>query len=829
MKRMNIKPRHKRRLFWTIIALIGLFFIGLICIPPFINLNKMRPVLESKLYEQTGIKTHINGDINFSLLGTATIVAHNITVPNGEIASISFSVPLTQMFNLQNTKLNQDIFVNKANLKLDELFTTPTSQTNQILISNSNVNFMNHDYKIIRGVISGNTLRAQVRTQQHKYDLEYNNGEFLIINSNDNLHIRGTLFPNGGAAGEMSIATNNINKWFEFENPKITTPVSLSMEFEWDGKYGFDFTNIRANNYTGSVKLLDSGIRVLTFNSENADINLSFIMNDETMLNKTNFNLDFMGQIKFQDNTFSKFKMIAMGRNDKLELNHVTTDNFELFGGTYDNTGLHNTKLSINNLPEKFSCNFSGTRKKWECKNYRYGNISGNISVDNGIFRITAKSTGKMPNEKIIRSLLQNIGDNGTMEFTFSDRAGTFVITPNQMIPKFRYAKNTTLPDINMNLDFLPEHMATQNGIYTTEGTKQTFIPENRQWMLEIDGDNFTITGLNYKHFLPNMDLRFLNDLPYAISGTFNGNNISDLHIMLSSQLLVGNFTKSGLTLETNELNLDKLINSSFRDDFESQKFLMNHPIATMFDFPVNISLSADSVILNSNEYKNFVYSLKPNTMVFSISDDDRGHMLTIIEKKKLDYDISIQLNKFKTTKPILDFETPLNINNSEITAEVRLKTSGQTANDLLYNLNGDIDITFIGGTISGLGFDNFYASADNLSVLNAEYALANALESGKTQIKKLKIVGKYKNGNFETTRPLTISMRHVDGTGAIFINNHILSGTFDFIMRGTAPKPEKISLDINENGKRTYSITNVINNLDIGFMRAFIKTHNKF
>ena len=137
--------------------------------------------------------------------------------------------------------------------------------------------------------------------------------------------------------------------------------------------------------------------------------------------------------------------------------------------------------------------------------------------------------------------------------------------------------------------------------------------------------------------------------------------------------------------------------------------------------------------------------------------------------------------------------------------------------------------MTVIGGTISGLGFDRFYASADALSVLNAEYALSYALETGATQIKKLKLIGKYRNGNFETTRPMTISMRHVEGVGAIFINNKITTGTFDFVLRGTAPKPANISLDINENGKRTYSITELINNLDIGFMRAFIKTHDKF
>jgi hypothetical protein len=824
---MKIKPRHKRRFFWSIIILIGLIIIGFICIPPFINLNKMKPVLESKLYEQTGIRMKINGDVNFSMLGYTTIIAHNIDVPNGKIGNISFSVPFNQIFNLQQAKLNQDISINNANLKITDLF--PYTTKHKINIYDAHIDFMNHDYHIIRGALDENKFNGHVRTAQHKYDIKYNNGEFIILNSNDNLHIRGTLFPDGGAAGEMSITTDNINKWFEFSHPKINEPVSLSMDFNWDGEYGFDFTNIHANGYTGSIKLLPSGFNSIHFKSDNANLDLSFIAYDKNMINKTNMNLDLYGKIKFKENIFSHVMVIAAGLNNKLEINHVICDNTELFGGTYDNDGLHDTKLQINNLGEKFSCMFSGTPNKWECKNFIYGNIKGNITTDNGIFKITASSTDKMPSNQTIRKLLTHIGDSGTIDFTFSDMSGTMVITPKQMIPKFSYAQNVTLTDVNLDMKFLPEFMNTSVGTYTSNGDKKTFIPQNQQWMLDISGENFSITGKNFKQWLPNLDLRFINNLPYAISGTYNDKNIGNLYIMIADHIISGVATKSGLTLYTQILNIDKFINQKFMDNYEEQKFLTNHPLATLFDMPINISLSADELIFNGQEYNNFVYALKPDTQTFSISDTNRGHLLGIIEKKKFDYDVSIQLNKFKTDGEFLKFNTPLNISNSTITGEIVLHTSGQTANDLIYNITGDLDLTFIGGEINGFGFDKFYASADQLNVLNAEYAISSAMESGITQIKKLKIYGKYSNGNFETTRPLTISMRHVEGVGGIFINKRIMTGTFDFVMRGTAPQPVKISLDINDNGRRSYSVNEIINNLDVGFMRAFIRTHNKY
>ncbi len=824
---MNIKSRHRRRTFWTIVVLLGVGLIGLVCIPPLLNLNKMRPVLQEKLQTQTGVPVKINGNVKFSLLGSGAIVAHNVEIPQGKIDTVSFSVPFKQIFNLTDATINPGINISNGNIKISELFPTPIS--NNINIYNTRIDFMNHEYKIVRGNLSNNKFTGQIRTPQHKYDINYDNGEFVIINSNDNLHIRGTLFADGGAAGEMSISTPDINKWFEFKNPKINEPVSLSMEFNWDGGYGFDFTNIVANDYTGNIKLLPDGYKYINFASDNANLDLSFIATDKSMLNNTGLSLDLSGKIKFQNNLFSKLKLNVSGENNSLTLKHVIMDNIELIGGTYDKNGLHDTKLQINNMSEKFNCIFSGTSQKWECKNFVYGDITGEITSDNGIFHITATSTEPMPKLQTIRKLVSRIGDNGTIDFTFSDMSGNMVVTPKQILPKYNFANDTTLRELNINLNFLPEFMFNTRGTYTQKDNKKTFIPQNKQWTLEINKNNFVITGTNFKQWLPGVDLRFLNDMAYAISGTFNNDTIGDLNIMIGDKILSGTATKSGITLDIDVLNLDNFISPLYREKYSEEKFLTNHPLATLFDLPINISLSANTMILENTKYRNFVYSLKPNIQVFSISDASRGNMLTIIEKKKFDYDISIQLNKFQVTGELLKFDAPFNIRNSTITAEVKLHTSGQTANDLVYNLSGDIDAILTGGTISGIGFDAFYAAADNLTILNAEYILGAALESGKTRLKKLKISGTYNSGNFETTRPFTISTAHVDGVGALFINNRVMTGTFEFVLRGTAPKPESIEMTLTESGRRQYSITNIINNLDIGYMRAFTRSNDKF
>ena len=90
-------------------------------------------------------------------------------------------------------------------------------------------------------------------------------------------------------------------------------------------------------------------------------------------------------------------------------------------------------------------------------------------------------------------------------------------------------------------------------------------------------------------------------------------------------------------------------------------------------------------------------------------------------------------------------------------------------------------------------------------------------------------IVGKYDNGNFITTEPFQISMRHIDGQGTIEIENGEMYTTLDLCMRGTSPTPSIIQVNILPNGLRRYSLSEIMINFDGDYLREFIKTHNKF
>ena len=137
---MALKPRYKRRIFWTLVGIIGVFVLAVIIIPLMITLNKFRPVIEKSIYEQMAVPAKLNGDIHFSLVGGATIVAHDVTVPTARIGSVMLSIPFSDFFNLEHAELKKAVVVYDADITIDELAVANFNHT--IEIYNSNIDFM---------------------------------------------------------------------------------------------------------------------------------------------------------------------------------------------------------------------------------------------------------------------------------------------------------------------------------------------------------------------------------------------------------------------------------------------------------------------------------------------------------------------------------------------------------------------------------------------------------------------------------------------------------------------------------------------------------------
>lgn len=824
---MALKPRYKRRIFWSIIAIIGLFILAIVIVPPMITLNNLKPKITQAIAEQTGVAAKINGDIHFSLLGRTTIVVNDIEIAHGHIGAAMFSVPLSSIFNLESAPLTGDITIYDANISISSLI--PTDFHHVIDIYNSKINFRNREIEIIDATIDGSHLVGVVRTEKHKYDIDFDNDTFYVHNQNDKLEISGQLFADGAANGHISMETDDLNRWFGFSQPRIDKTVKLSMNFEWDGGRGWKFTDIKMDKISGNIEIKPNGEKIVQLRGHDIAYDLSFLMEPSRIFYQTKFNLDFTGKLKFGEYEFNHLIVRATGTRDALEIDTVIADNISMTGGEIDEFGAHNITIKMPYHGEHAMCIFSGTPTNWQCTQFTYGDYTGAITITPDKFNLLVYSQQPMPTRSDIINQMQKFTPRGKIDFEFSDISGTYNIDGNHIIPTYRFANNKTLQWLDPSIEQIPQFMRSSIGDFKWDNDMMHFVPKSGRWELYLTDKYFMINGKNAKDWFPNIDTRAFKNLSYTISGTYNGKNIANLEITIADHKFYGSLNDDTITLRTDILNLDSFISQYYLDNYEELSFLMMPPITIPFELPINISLSADELIYNGITFRNFVYSSKKSSQTFSITDKNRGNLLATISRDGNKYNIFVQLNKFKIDGTLLSTHMPLNVRDTTITAEINMQTFGNIAHDLEYNLIGDIDLSFDSGYLIGIGIDDLFAAANQINSFNAEYALSYALDGGESRIKRMRIIGKYKNGDFKTTEPIMLQLRHTDATGNIEISDGAMYAKINMILRGTSPSPQPIELQIMPNGTRQYSLSEIMTNFDATYMRDFIQTHKQF
>lgn len=825
---MSNAPKRPNRFLLYAISLFCIALMAILCIPPIINLNSLKPTIEAAILNRTGIEATIHGNIHFSLIGTTTIVAQNISVPNGVISSCEFTMPWRDLFDLKNAHMSDTILVKGASLEIQKI--VPWDVNAHIVVKDSKFKFLNKEYNIIDADLTKNNVYAQIRTDQHKYEIKSFNDNFTIKNKNNDLNLTGVLLPDGTATGHISIIAENINRWFEFDKPKIDGTFPITADMTWDGEYGVKFYNISANGVTGRIYFQNDGRKDVALQTKTADYDMSFILNDTDLLKDANFDMDFYGKIKFLNKTFSHLYVNISGQNNKVNITEIVADDLKITGGYIDENGAHNLQIKLTENGKLTTCLFNGNPNVWSCDKFSYDNkIFGNVSIDGEELIANVYSKEPIKDINIIIDSAKRLGTHGIIKFNLSDMSGMITINGKKHKIKYDYVYNKTLDWANIDLPFLPQFMFNEPGNIIWKDGAITFVPNSKSWNLISENDSFYIIGDNFKTWFPGKDLQSLQNLPYKLRGNYKNGNISDLTLEIANHKFVGSATKKAITLKTDLLNLDSFISKDFVNNYDELSFFTIAPITIPYDLNINISLSSDWIVYDNQKYNNFVYSLRNNSQTFSITDSDRGNLLATIKKNNLNYSINIQLNKFVFESQILPQNMPLNISDTTLTAEIKLNTHGKIAHDIWANLNGDFDLSFDGGTLYGLGLPEFYASANQINILNAEYFLSHALDGGTTPIKKLRIIGTYESGDVKTTTPFTLSMPHTDTTGNLQITDKRMLANIQMVLRGTSPSPAPIEMTIYPDGFHEYSLSEIMTSFDPEYMRTFIKTHDRF
>lgn len=822
------KQKSKFRILWYVMPVLALLAISIIVVPQMIHVNFLKPKIESMIFSKTGIPVKINGNINVSLLGKATIVAHNLSVPNGLISSCEFSIPFFDIFDIRNAKISKNIVVNGASFLITKL--EPFKTDTDITLNNSKIKFLNKEYKIINANFSKDKTDAIIRTDQHKYEIQSKDNKFVIKNHNNNMNLDGELLPNGTAIGHLNIITQDINKWFEFDAPRISGRFPIEADIKWNGSYGVHFYNISANGVTGSVEWQEDGYKIIDLKSDDANYDMSFLLKTPEILKGMSFDLDFYGKLKFGNKIFKHLKIKTIGSEKEIKIDRVIADDINIHGGTIDEKGAHDINIAGPLSGLHTTCLFNGTPTDWYCKKYSHGgNITSVFSVKDDVIDADVYSSAIYADMKPFVVTIRKLASSGEVRFYYPDMTGTLHLKKDSYTVDYDRLDNKSLNQAKIDLKFLPDFMRDEPGDFVWVNGVMIFTPNSKQWQLSKSTTFFILRGENFKQLTKKIDLQAFNDLPYYLSGNYKNDAISNLTIEFAGYKFIGSASKKHITLSTDFLNIDTFINNKFKENFEELSFFAQHPIMILFDFNIDIALSAKKLIFDNQEYNNFVYSLHNDAQTFSITDNNRGNLLATLTKNNAKYDINIKLNKFAFNQKLLPEYMPLNLSDTIVTADIKLKTNGKIAHDIIYNLNGTFDASFDGGKLYGIGIDDFYAFAPNITTLNVEQILNQSLSSGITQIKNMRIIGTYDYGDIKTTYPLKLSMRHVDANGTFDITDKNMFAKLQMVLRGTSAGPEPIDLIIYPNNNRDFSLSEIMMNFDPEYMRTFIQSHNKF
>lgn len=841
-----------RKIVLWFLSIFSVLALAIVIVPPFINLDRLKPQIQDAILAQTGIHATINGHVRLSLLGRATISANNVVLTEytggSGVDYVSFSVPIYKIFNLKTATIPNEITISGANLMITELSTPDFNNT--LVIQNSSVTFMGHTYGDINGTLTHGMFSGTLRTDDHKYTFSIDHDKFVITNPNVNLNITGQMFVDNhgriSSAGTLTIDTDRINSWFAFDVPRITSRVAMSMKYEWQNMdfHFYDITGtMNDTTFSGDIKLSETGKKV-KLNAKNLNFDLSFLLKNPEFLTNSEFDVDLAGDLLFRGRKFRSVRMVSSDGPNGVEIRSLAFSSDRLsgvIGGNINGDGA-NLLVNLTNGNELIKCDFTGTPEYWTCREWSVTSPTfsafGKLSVTPETYTMSITSDHIDLDPAGLSELARWFGNrDASISFDFPDGVG--IVDTNGADYTARYvADNTSLISVPLEFDtFLPNAMLVVPGkldATITNGvpTRMTFVTNN--WDLSFDATSFILNHKDALNFLkdiqPTIETKFLNpNIPLIISGKYNKPYLSDLVISVGGMEFTGLINGRAITLRTKLLDMDALINPEYVANYAGEQFLTTEPLTVPFTLPFMVTLSADYIRFDNNDYANFAYTLKGASQKMSITDETRGHILLTIDKELARYKMLVQVNRFAFRGQILNQLMPLNISNSMLTARAELITHGITVYDFWNNVRGDLDLTFEGGILHGIGTDWFYANARDITRLNMGDAVSIMLDGGDSGLKALHIIGRYENNDFETTEPFDLRMKHTEITGNLKLSNGQMVTHMDIILRGTSPYPETVYLDIFPDGTRDYSIFEISSKIDPDFLFNFITTHDRF
>ena len=852
-----MKSKVRYRIFWTGACALAVLAMSYLVIPPLIPMGGLKSDLAVALSNAAGVSARIEGDIKLSLLGYPMLAASRVRLGDAYAESVRFRISWDGVFDLKNARIISAVKISGYKSEIQTLAVPNFGR--KVLIEDSTVRYGGKDYEIIGGTIDSGTLSARVRTDRHKYNLELSAGDFVITNPNEGLVVRGKIMSDDSgtisARGNLSVESGDVNKWFEFKYPKISGKTKVSMNFDWDGKGTFDFSDINGTNgrssFDGHVKLwYKNGVQTrksVRMKIDDANLDLSFLSDDPGFLYRSDFNVNISEKIKTRIKGMEKMTDLSArfvsGETD-MDITRLTAigdfslaASGKLVGETADNLDV---AIHMPSDRTAIRCLLSGNRENWNCAHWSFAGkemrADGAVSVSKDDFRMTFNSLNAKTDMGLLDDIRKYVGrQNGQIEFGIGGKAGTAIMSGGHRRVEY-VEKGAMLKNLNGWRIPIPETLLNEKGDVAViiNDDARSFMFRTADWSLGADySKGFAFNHKNARRVLAlltnRQELPFLkSNVPVMITGKYGGGWITNMRVKIADMVFQGAMYDGGVTLKTDAIDMDAVLDGKWFADFMDNQYLSADPMLEPFNFGANVVVSADGIKLNGVVYNGFMYALDGGGQKMSVSDSENGKLLLTVSKERSKYKYLVQSNKFFVPGKLFDEAAPVNVEGAAITAQAELESFGLTAADIRRNMAGMIDASIDGGFLHGLGTDAFYDNANRYEKRDTEKALAAALGGGRTAIRELIVTGEYNGGDFKTTRPFLLGARHTDVTGNLSIDNEGVRIRANIILRGTGALPKPIALSI-ANGKRDYAMSEILPAVDLDYLREFTSTHKRF
>ncbi len=360
---------------------------------------------------------------------------------------------------------------------------------------------------------------------------------------------------------------------------------------------------------------------------------------------------------------------------------------------------------------------------------------------------------------------------------------------------------------------------------------KGKLLDSNSEYSIELSHNELKGFLFSWGYIDANLMNYLYDNIPFTVFADIKGDNINNIKLKIKNNDITGSITREKVKKETVtsvKFNAEKLDIKGVIKRIRETDGYVDLILKLVRLLSYNLYVSADVLDdYDKNSYQDFVLDIQnvenPGRLKFALKKGDYEIDLDSEIVNSNVFEGNIDISNFTVPKDLMNNEL-LNLVSGTVNSNIKFKTFGTSAYQLLSNLSGDFDLNILDGVIKGISdYDTIFANIVNLSNIttnNVIYSLEASLKSGQLGFSDLSIKGKLneasiENAGFKLTAP------NIDVSGMVSGNLIQKSLNIESVFDIANLSPNKLTIMYNLKGY----INNLTGRIDTSSLISKINT----